>query len=236
MFGRATITLGIGPHFQFVISRLIHWLRWQVAPRIFLQWCFTVFAFIALTLLVGRQKEHPARKKLSSDVLAWLSVWGEVHVICIWSSWCQCHPIVFCFIKIQIVFLTFRVPAYPGCPVKEAVDRVSVSWQTFLIRRASSTWMRSTTTQWCWPGSRRSTTAEASSRSISSRSWNKAWPTGSAAAPRGLYQRQLSRCPMHASGSPQTSLPWRRITGIQWRIFFMIVAVYWINSFRIQTK
>ena len=37
-----------------------------------------VFAFSALTLLVGRHEEHPACKKLSCGVLAWLSVWSEV--------------------------------------------------------------------------------------------------------------------------------------------------------------
>jgi len=31
-------------------------------------------AFSALTLLVGRQEGHPACKKLSGEVLAWLSV------------------------------------------------------------------------------------------------------------------------------------------------------------------
>jgi len=45
-----------------------------------------VFAFIALTLFVGRQEECPACKKLSDEVLAWLSVWSEVQIICIWSS------------------------------------------------------------------------------------------------------------------------------------------------------
>jgi len=30
----------------------------------------------ALTLLVGRQEGHPACKKLSGGVLAWLSVWS----------------------------------------------------------------------------------------------------------------------------------------------------------------
>jgi len=35
-------------------------------------------AFSALTLLVGWQEGHPACKKLSSGVLAWLSVWSEV--------------------------------------------------------------------------------------------------------------------------------------------------------------
>ena len=37
-----------------------------------------IFAFSALTLLVGRQEGHPACKKLSGGVLAWLSVWSEV--------------------------------------------------------------------------------------------------------------------------------------------------------------
>jgi len=42
-------------------------------------------AFSALTLLVGRQEGHPACKKLSGGVLAWLFVWSEVQ-ICIWPS------------------------------------------------------------------------------------------------------------------------------------------------------
>jgi len=36
-----------------------------------------VFAFSALTLLVGRQEGHPACKKLSGGVLAWLSACME---------------------------------------------------------------------------------------------------------------------------------------------------------------
>jgi len=42
-------------------------------------------AFSALTLLVGRQEGHPACKKLSGGVLAWLSVWSKMHT-CIWPS------------------------------------------------------------------------------------------------------------------------------------------------------
>jgi len=38
--------------------------------------CNRVIAFSALTLLVGRQEGHPACKKLSGVVLAWLSVWS----------------------------------------------------------------------------------------------------------------------------------------------------------------
>jgi len=42
-------------------------------------------AFSALTLLVGRQEGHPACKKLSGGVMAWLSVWSQVQT-CIWPS------------------------------------------------------------------------------------------------------------------------------------------------------
>jgi len=52
--------------------------------------CYTPAAFSALTLLVGRQEGHPAWKKLSGGVLAWLSVWSEVQT-CILPSRCHCH-------------------------------------------------------------------------------------------------------------------------------------------------
>jgi len=44
----------------------------------FLLFCywFKSQAFSALTLLVGRQEGHPACKKQSGGVLAWLSVWS----------------------------------------------------------------------------------------------------------------------------------------------------------------
>jgi len=58
-------------------------------------------SFSALTLLVGRQEGHPACKKLSGGVLAWLSVWSEFS----------------CFCKIQIGF-TLLVPAHLGGPGK----------------------------------------------------------------------------------------------------------------------
>jgi len=47
-------------------QRLAQLLLYYIA-----QW---YFAFSALTLLVGRQEGHPACKKLSGGVLAWLSV------------------------------------------------------------------------------------------------------------------------------------------------------------------
>jgi len=54
--------------------------------------CKHHFVFSALMLLVGRQEGHPACKKLSGVVLAWLSVCSEVQT-CIWSSWCHCHSL-----------------------------------------------------------------------------------------------------------------------------------------------
>ena len=36
-----------------------------------------IFPFSALTMLVGWQEGHPARKNSSDEVLAWLSVWSE---------------------------------------------------------------------------------------------------------------------------------------------------------------
>ena len=46
---------------------------------------YLLIAFSALTLLVGWLEGHPACKKLSGGVLAWLSVWSEVQT-CMWPS------------------------------------------------------------------------------------------------------------------------------------------------------
>jgi len=72
-----------------------------------------------LTLLVERQEGHPACKKQSGGVLAWLSVWSEVQT-CITAQLMPLPLTVSFSSKIQIGF-TFLVPAYPSCPGKEAV-------------------------------------------------------------------------------------------------------------------
>jgi len=82
-------------------------------------------AFSALMPLIGHQEEHLACKNLSDEVPEWISIWSEVQIICIWSSWCHCHLMISCFIKIQIGS-PILVPAYLGCPGKEAVKWVSV--------------------------------------------------------------------------------------------------------------
>jgi len=59
-------------------------------------------AFSALTLLVGWQEGHPARKKLSGGVLAWLSVCSKVQT-CIWPRWCHCHSLSLAPVKSRLV-------------------------------------------------------------------------------------------------------------------------------------
>jgi len=81
-------------------------------------------AFSALTLLVGRQEGHPAYKKQSGGVLAWLSCLeqgADLHMA-------QLMPLpltVCCFSKIQIGF-TILVPAHLGSPGQRAVKWVCV--------------------------------------------------------------------------------------------------------------
>ena len=68
----------------------------------FLGLFFLSISFSALMLLVGRQEGHPACKKQSGGVLAWLSVWSEVQT-CIWPSWCHCHSLSLASVKSRLV-------------------------------------------------------------------------------------------------------------------------------------
>jgi len=55
-------------------------------------------------------------------MMAWLCVWSEVQMICIWSGWCYyCHPIISSFIRIQCG-ATFLVQAYPGVLEKRPLN------------------------------------------------------------------------------------------------------------------
>jgi len=83
-----------------------------------------MFAFSALMVLVGRQKGHPACKKLSGGVLAWffcLEPGAGLHMA-------QLMPLpltVSCFSRIHIGFI-FLVPADLGCPGKKLPLNVCV--------------------------------------------------------------------------------------------------------------
>jgi len=92
-------------------------------------------AFSALMLLVGWQEGHPACKKLSGGVLAWLSVCSDVQT-CIWAQLMPLPLTVSCFSKIQTGF-TFLVPAHPGSTgqravlEQETVSGSSISWAIY---------------------------------------------------------------------------------------------------------
>jgi len=77
-----------------------------------------IFAFSALTLLVGRQEGHPACKKtewLGVGVVISLERGADLH-----TAQLMPLPVKISSSKIQIGF-TFLVPAYPGSPGQRAV-------------------------------------------------------------------------------------------------------------------
>ena len=82
-----------------------------------------LFAYSALTLLVGRQEGHPACRKQQwgAGMVTSLEQGADLHMA-------QLMPLpltVSCFSKIQSGF-TFLVPAHLGSPGKRAVKRVCV--------------------------------------------------------------------------------------------------------------
>ena len=84
-------------------------MHWVVHPSLFILFNYfwsRLLAFSALTLLVGRQEGHPACKKLSGGVLAWLSAWSEVQT-CICPSWCHCHSLSLASVKSRLVLPPF---------------------------------------------------------------------------------------------------------------------------------
>ena len=76
-------------------------------------------AFSALTRLGVRKSIRPVKNSVIRCWHGYLS-----GAMCIWFSWCHCHPVISYFIKIQIG-LIFPVLAYPDCLGNEAVKRVS---------------------------------------------------------------------------------------------------------------
>ena len=119
-------------------------------------------AFSALTLLVGWQEGHPACKKLSGGVLAWLSVWSEVQT-CIWPSWCHCHchSLSLASVKSRLVFpfwyrLTRVVPEEGPLYVRACLCVCALWKPTFMscvcaltvLSHVCCHWLRSTCDSW----------------------------------------------------------------------------------------
>jgi len=103
------------------VAGLLGCIALYKAFLVYLLYC--VDAFSSLTLLVGRQEGHPACKKLSGGVLAWLSVWSKVQTCIIMAQLMPLPLTVSCFSKILISF-TFLVPAHPGSTGQRAVKQM----------------------------------------------------------------------------------------------------------------
>ena len=92
-----------GPADARLVLPFWYWLNQIVVENRLLNCCSSSSSSSStLTLLVGRQEGHPACKKQSGGVLAWLSVWSEVQ-ICIWPSWCHCHSLSLASVKSRLV-------------------------------------------------------------------------------------------------------------------------------------
>jgi len=124
------------------VSLRVHCVAWKdVTTVAFFAPCTNILTYLLTTGHIGAlQWPMPSelwhcwlgvRKNLQKRVMrCWCSyfVCSKVQMTCIWSSWCHCHPIVSCFIKIQ-TGLTFFVPAYPGFHGKEAIK-----WQPVCLQ------------------------------------------------------------------------------------------------------
>jgi len=79
-----------------------HVVCFRILSAIMLLMYSDLFAFSALTLLVGRQEGHPACKNWAVGFWHGLSAWSEVQT-CIWSSWCHCHSLSLVSVKSRLV-------------------------------------------------------------------------------------------------------------------------------------
>jgi len=106
-----------------ILTTLSHIFYWRRLPEGILTFHPNVTGLQSTSVLwhcwLGGRKGIPPVKNLSGGVVAWLSVWSEVQMIWMWSSWCHYHPIISCTSNIQNGYLL--VPAYPGCPGNKAV-------------------------------------------------------------------------------------------------------------------
>ena len=95
------------PHYGDISSQygvekyIVGYVIWKTT-KIFIVTRALVYAFSALTLLVGRQEGHPACKKLSGEVLAWLFCLergADLHM----PSWCHRHSLSLASVKSRLV-------------------------------------------------------------------------------------------------------------------------------------
>ena len=75
---------------RFCFIHLFKCLVWCWLIFCWLMWICKLMPSVLWRCWLGGRKGIRPVKKLSGEVLAWLSVWSEVQT-CIWHSWCHCH-------------------------------------------------------------------------------------------------------------------------------------------------
>jgi len=84
----ATLSVAINTCWKPVIDTSLCFWLYGVLTTDLSDMPSVLYTFSALTLLVGRQEEHLAYKKVEW----WFLVGSEVQIVCMWSSWCHCVP------------------------------------------------------------------------------------------------------------------------------------------------
>jgi len=91
---------------------------------------FEPCAFSAWCCWLGGRKGIWPVKKLSDEVMAWLSVWSKVQMICIWSSWCHCHQSYVALLKSRMVLpFSYR---FTKVVLEKAIKQVSTSFTVII--------------------------------------------------------------------------------------------------------
>jgi len=106
-------------------------------------------------LMFFLQQKCSVQRKLSDKMLVWLSVWNLVHIVCIWSSWCHCHPntlLSFATFKSRLI-LSFWYRLYQVVLEKRPLNRCSCSSSSISYIQCRCVWI---SVLWrCWLGSRK---------------------------------------------------------------------------------
>ena len=105
----------------------------------FISNCIDFFLPVLWRSWFGGRKGIQPVKKLSGEVLVWLSVWSEVQT-CIWPDWCHCHSLSLAPVKSRLVFpfwyrLTWVVPdkgPLNGCVCVCSGSKVSLGTSQWL--------------------------------------------------------------------------------------------------------
>jgi len=90
----------VGQRCSFMCSVIFGIVSWGF--RAYYPYCIWPMSSEHWRCWLGGKKGIPPIKKLSGEVLAWLSVWSEAQT-CIWPSGCYCHSLSLASVKSKLV-------------------------------------------------------------------------------------------------------------------------------------